>query len=40
MSCDRATSASSFSASAEIDYASQCGVSDAVAPLLFDIIND
>lgn len=40
MSCDRATSASSFSGEEEIDYATQCSVSDAIAPLLFDIIND
>ncbi|MGO4551785.1 hypothetical protein AB4059_11860 [Lysobacter sp. 2RAF19] len=40
MSCDRATSASSFSGEDEIDYATQCSASDAIAPLLFDIIND
>ncbi|MUV14057.1 hypothetical protein [Noviluteimonas gilva] len=40
MSCDRATSASSFSSDDEIDYAAQCSVSDAMSPLLFDIIND
>lgn len=40
MSCDRATSASSFSLPDGIDYATQCSQSDAVAPLLLDIIND
>ncbi|MUV14056.1 hypothetical protein [Noviluteimonas gilva] len=40
MSCDRATSASSFSIEVEIDYATQCSASDAMTPLLFDIIND
>ncbi len=39
MSCDRATSASSFSLDGEIDYATQCSRSDAMTPLLFDIIN-
>jgi hypothetical protein len=40
LSCDRATSASSFSLSDEMDYAAVCGASDAMTPLLFDIIND
>lgn len=40
MSCDRATSSSSFSSGDEIDYATQCSASDAIAPLVLDIIND
>ncbi|MGO4551784.1 hypothetical protein AB4059_11855 [Lysobacter sp. 2RAF19] len=40
MSCDRNNSASSFSGEDDIDYATQCSASDAIAPLLFDIIND
>ncbi|WP_197427046.1 hypothetical protein [Noviluteimonas gilva] len=41
LSCDRATSASSFSApDDEMDYTNVCSQSDAISPLLFDIIND
>ena len=41
LSCDRATSASSFSAPDDgMDYAEVCSQSDAISPLLFDIIND
>ncbi|MUV14054.1 hypothetical protein [Noviluteimonas gilva] len=40
MSCDRAKSASSFSLPDDTDYAAQCSQSDAIAPLLLDIIND
>jgi hypothetical protein len=40
MACDRATSASSFSLPDQIDYAAQCSQSDAIPPLLLDVIND
>lgn len=40
MSCDRATSASSFSVRDALDHAAVCSQSDAMSPLLFDIIND
>ena len=40
MSCDRATSASSFSIGDALDHAAVCSQSDAISPLLLDIIND
>ena len=40
MVCDRADSASSFSATNGIDRATLCSASDAISPLLLDIIND
>jgi hypothetical protein len=40
MVCNQPITSSSFSATSGIDRSTLCSVSDAISPLLFDIIND